>query len=131
MVRDSGSLLTVSKRILYISYDERTLIARRALLEQQGYSVTAARGFSEGSSVCADEGFDLLILGYSIPRRQKEQLLAIFRSHCAAPVLSLWRHREPLVETVNYVVFSDDPEQLLKSVATILLQDDPVQVSLT
>ena len=120
----------MSKRILYISYDERTLISRRALLEQQGYSVTSAHGFSEGSVACADADFDLLILGYSIPRRQKEQLLVVFRNHCAAPVLALWRHREPIVETVNYVVFSDDPEQLLKSVATILLQDAPFQVSL-
>ena len=120
----------MSKRILYISYDERTLIARRALLEQHGYSVRSACSFSEGAAVCANERVDLLVLGYSISRREKEQFLAIFRRHCAAPVLSLWRHREPILETVNYVVFSDDPEQFLKSVATILLQDDPLQVSL-
>src|SRR5262249_52473045 len=127
----SRSALTVSKRILYISYDERTLISRRALLERQGYAVASACSFTESAALCWDGECDLLILGYSIPRRHKEQLLSIFRSRCAAPVLSLWRRREPIVEAVNYVVFSDDPEQLLKSVATILLQDAPIQVSVT
>jgi len=112
----------MSKRILYISYDEQVLITRRALLERQGYVVKSALGFKEGMAACADGEFHLFILGHAVPPRDKELLIASFRRNCAAPILSLWRRNERVLDTANYVAFSDDPVQFLKSVAMILVR---------
>jgi len=112
----------MSKRILYVSYDEKVLIARRTLLEQRGYLVTAALGFKEAVAVCDDGEFQLFILGHAIPPKDKERLSAIFRRNCSAPILALWRRHEPVSDTADYVAFSDDPTQFLKNVARVLVQ---------
>src|SRR5262249_17422623 len=105
--------------ILYVSYDDRILIARRTLLEGEGYLVSSALGFKEATAACGDGEFDLFILGHSIPYSDKERLIALFRSNSPAPILSLWRRDERVLDTVNYVAFSDDPGLLVKNIATI------------
>lgn len=112
----------MSQRILYISYDEQLLVARRALLERQGYVVTSALGFKEAMAACGGGGFHLFILGHAVPLKDKERLIASFRKNCGAPILSLWRRNEPVLDTANYVAFSDDPARFLTSVAMILFR---------
>jgi DNA-binding response OmpR family regulator len=113
----------MSKRILYVSYDEQILIARRRLLEQHGYVVTSALGFKEAMNVCGDDKeFQLFILGHAIPPKDKERLIAVFRQNCSAPILSLWRRNERVLDIADYVAFSDDPAQFLKSVAMIFVR---------
>ena len=109
-----------AKRILLISYDERLLIARRMLLEREGYSVSSALGLKEALGNCNDGSFDLLILGHSIPINDKEGLIRTFRAHSAAPILSLWENDEAVSNSVDYLAFSDAPEKLLGHVETIL-----------
>jgi DNA-binding response OmpR family regulator len=108
------------QKILCVSYDDRVLLTRRQLLEQRGYNVTTALGFKESVALCGDSGFDLLILGTSIPHSDKVKLMNKFRQSCAAPVLSLWRTYEPIVDTVDYIEFSDDPAEFVKGVGVIL-----------
>ena len=45
------------KQILLISYDERLLIARRLLLEKQGYRLLSALGPKEALANCNDGSF--------------------------------------------------------------------------
>jgi DNA-binding response OmpR family regulator len=80
-----------AKRILLISYDEQLLIARRMLLEREGYNVSSALGLKEALANCNDGAFDLLLLGHSIPITDKGGLIRTFRAHSSAPVLSLWK----------------------------------------
>jgi CheY-like chemotaxis protein len=112
----------MAERILYISYDEQVLIARRALLEREGYVVTSALGFKEAMAACAGGDFHLFILGHAVPQGDKDRLIALFRKNCSAPILSLWRRNEPVLDTANYVAFSEDPAQFLMSVAKILFR---------
>lgn len=111
----------MSRQILLISYDERTLIARRIHLEQAGYAVCSALGFKEAIANCKDGGsYDLLILGHSIPTHDKKDLIAAFRAYHTSPILSLWAHDEQIADSVDYLAFSDGPEKLLKNVVSIL-----------
>ncbi len=114
----------MSKHILFVSYDSRLLTERRRLLERQGYRVTSALGFKEASAVCKGSAFDLVILGHSIPYADKKKLIESLRNGFATPVLSLWQHDERVVDTADYLGFSDNPAQLLNSVATILAKGD-------
>ncbi len=111
----------MSKRILSVSY-ENLLLTRGALLEGQGYHVISALGFTQSAARCAEGNFDLFILGHSIPEDDKQELIRIFRAHCAAPVLALRRQGEEAPENADYRVFSLDPVRLLKTVAQVLYQ---------
>lgn len=118
-----------AKRILLISYDEQLLIARRMLLEREGYTVSSALRLKEALGNCNDGAFDLLILGHSIPITDKEGLIRTFRAHSSAPILSLWENDEAVTNSVDYLAFSDTPEKLLRNVETILTRRAPSQTS--
>jgi DNA-binding NtrC family response regulator len=68
----------MSKRILSVSYDMSLLATRKMLLEQKGYAVVNALGFSKALVSCRDSGFDLFILGHSIPHDDKLALIESF-----------------------------------------------------
>src|SRR5262249_17306957 len=110
---------TMSKHILLISYDHRLCIARRTLLEQEGYRVSSALGFREACGACQGGSFDLLILGQSIPRADKDELIAVFRAASDAPILSLWTHNDGGADGISYLAFSDTPDKFLANVETI------------
>lgn len=109
----------MSTRILSVSYDVNLLATRRMLLEMAGYTVTSALGFTESLEHCNSSGFDLFILGHSIPTKDKQELIRTFRKSCPAPILSLERVGELRVES-DFHASPDDPEKLLKTVGNIL-----------
>jgi hypothetical protein len=89
------------------------------LLEQRGYSVTNALGFSQATAHCVAGGFDLFILGHSIAHDDKLQLIETFRANCLAPILSLERRGEDLVPS-DFHASPDDPEKFIEVVDNIL-----------
>lgn len=117
--RPQGRAFPVSKLILSVSYDEALLRSRHAFLEWGGYKVTSALGFANALDGCKGGAFDLFILGHSIPSADKARLMKAFRSNSASPILSLWQQHEPIVENAEYLAFSDNPDELLRSVGTI------------
>ena len=109
----------MSKRILSVSYDVSLLATRRMLLEQRGYEVTSALGFTQAVAHCSNPEFDLFILGHSLPGTDKTELMRTFRDHCSAPVLSLERHGESRISS-DFHASPDDPEKFLEVVDEIL-----------
>jgi DNA-binding response OmpR family regulator len=107
------------KRILSVSYDESLLATRQMLLQKQGYSVTSALGFTAATEHCKNGGFDLFILGHSIPFEDKVHLMEAFRSKCSAPILSLDRHGEDQVSS-DFHASPFEPAPFLKVVDGIL-----------
>ena len=109
----------MSKRILSVSYDLSLLATRKMLLDQKGYDVTNALGFSQAIKSCHAGGFDLFVLGHSIPQQDKLALIEAFRSHCPAPILSLERHGEDFVPC-DYHASPDEPHRFVETVEAIL-----------
>ena len=109
----------MSRRILSVSYDVSLLATRRMLLEQRGYEVTSALGFTKAMEHCQQSHFDLFILGHSIPGADKLSLVKTFRENCSAPVLSLERHGDDFVES-DFHASPDDPERFIEVVDDIL-----------
>jgi CheY-like chemotaxis protein len=111
-------------RILSVSYDLSLLETRQLLLERCGYDVVSAEGFAAAIDACAPD-FDLVIMGHSIPRRDKRAIVAELRLHgCNARVLSLLRSNErPIPEAAEAV--HPDPQQVLDAVARLLSRDKP------
>ena len=107
------------KIILSVSYDLSLLATRKMLLEQKGYSVTNALGFTQAIKECRSGGFDLFILGHSIPETDKLALIDSFRTNCPAPILSLERHGEDFVPC-DYHASPDKPEKFVEAVENSL-----------
>ena len=115
----------MKKRILSISYDLSLLTTRQMLLEAAGYVVTSALGFAEAMEICKKRhDFDLILMGHSMPQKDKSLLLAALRPECSAPVISILRHGDsPPAETSFYVDSQDGPRTLLQTVRAALERD--------
>ena len=108
-------------RILSITYDETLLRTREMILEGAGHEVTSALGLEDGRKACAHRGFQLFILGHSIPERDKIELVARFRAtNPTAPVIALTRAGEPRLKEVDAYLNPGDPEELLRAIARTL-----------
>src|SRR5215471_16434222 len=79
-------------RILSVSYDEALRRTRQLLLEAQGYQLISTDRLESTLEQCKLGGFDLFVLGHSIPQEDKQRLVEAFRQHCSAPTISLRRH---------------------------------------
>lgn len=107
------------KRILSVSYDDLLLVTRQMILEKSGYEVTSALGFTKALEFCQESGFDLFILGHSIPESDKLHLIMKFRETCAAPILSLERLGEKRIPC-DFHATPDDPKNFIEVVDNIL-----------
>ena len=110
------------KKLLSISYDEPLLVTRHMLLKQAGYDVTSAAGFTEALEH-QSEKFDLILIGHSVPPKDKSALIAQLSKHYRAPLLSIRRHGdEPIPEADFSVDAHDGPEALLAEVHKALAE---------
>lgn len=110
-------------RILSISYDSVLLATRHMMLEQAGYEVVSAVGFAEALEYCAGD-FDLIIMGHSIPQKDKRAMLdEIHRHGCNAPLISLLRVGEaPIPEATRGI--DPSPQHLIQAVKEILANSE-------
>jgi DNA-binding response OmpR family regulator len=106
--------------ILSVSYDPNLLFTRQLILEQAGYQVTSALGFTKALAYCKNSSFNLLILGHSIPHSDKCALVESFRASCSAPIVLLLRPGEPHVDGVQHYLSPDNPRMLLEEIAAIV-----------
>ena len=111
-------------RILSISYDPSLLRTRQLMLEMAGYDVVSAEGFADALEHCTGR-FDLVIVGHSIPQKDKRAIVAeLHQRGCDAPLLSLLRPGEGKIPEATYGIDPFLPEQLLTSVKWILSGKD-------
>jgi|SRR5581483_3728936 len=107
-------------RILSISYDYNLLATRRLMLEEAGYEVISAEGFTEATERC-EANFDLIIIGHSIPQKDKRAIVAECRKHgCFAPIVSLLRFGEKPIPEAAFGLDPGNPWELLKAIDQIL-----------
>jgi CheY-like chemotaxis protein len=114
--------LAMNKRILSVSYDQPLLVTRQMILEQAGFDVSSAFGFAEALEVCQTRhDFDLILMGHSMPQKDKMALIAALRPKCSAPLLSILRHGDSPIPQADYSVDSaDGPAVLLDAVKAAL-----------
>ena len=112
--------------ILSVSYDESLLKTRHMMLEQCGYRVVSALGFTDAMKQCSEGGpFDLFVLGHSIPVHDKQALVKAFRSAYGSVVVALKRSGEDLASTgADFQADPGDPAGLLRLIAKIIQARD-------
>ena len=107
-------------RILLASSDESLLRTRQMLFEEKGHEVVSSLGIVSSLEHCRAGGFDLFILGHSIPHPQKKRLGENFKRLCPAPIISL--RRIPSERNMCGADYYSDPEpdELLQLVDRII-----------
>jgi DNA-binding response OmpR family regulator len=112
----------MAKRILSISYDRSLLWTRQLLLEQLGYEVLSAEGFAQAWDAIEERknNFDLIILGHSIPPKDKSAIVQHMRDSSQAPILALLRPYESPVAEAARSIDAGDPGAFLHSVKDML-----------
>jgi DNA-binding response OmpR family regulator len=88
------------------------------LLESHGYRVVSIPVLGEGLEECNQGKFDLFILGHSIPRHDKEVLVAAFRAHSRAPIIALKKYGEEIT-SADFEI-DPDPAELLEVVSRLV-----------
>lgn len=115
-------------RILSTSYDEALLRTRGWMLEREGHEVVSAMGFHEARDACNQPGFDLFIMGHSIPKKDKEDLISCFRAvNPNAPIVALIRSNEPRISQVDAYVHPGNPEDLIRILRPLLTSGRPTR----
>ena len=111
----------MAKRILSISNDASLLWTRKSLLEHAGYEVVSPDGFAAAFDACEAENgdFDLVVVGHSVPRVDKERIIAHVRKKCRCPILALLRPHESSVRGADVSVEAD-PNIFLAAVKRML-----------
>jgi len=112
----------MNKHILSVSYDQPLLVTRQMILEQAGFNVSSAFGFAEALEICKTRhDFDLILMGHSMPQKDKMALLTALRPKCSAPLLPILRHGDSPTPQADYSVDSaDGPVVLLEAVKAAL-----------
>ena len=107
-------------RILSVSYDPTLLRTREMLLQSRGYEVVSAEGFAEAVESCEGE-FDLIVIGHSIPHKDKRAIVAELRRHgCVAPIVSLLRFGEQPIPEATHGVDPSNPREMLDTIEDML-----------
>lgn len=115
----------MAKRILSISYDRALLWTRQLLLEQLGFEVLSAEGFSQAWEAAEnrENRFNLIILGHSIPPTDKKAIINHMRDSCDCPILALLRPFESPVSEAAISIDAGDPHALVNAVREMLGQN--------
>ena len=110
------------RRILSISYDESLLATRQMILEQAGFEVISALGYAESMERSNKGPFDLVVLGHSLPLKDKSAIVAALKKAKSKPkVLSIRRHGyAPIPEADASVEAVEGPLALLEAVRQVL-----------
>jgi CheY-like chemotaxis protein len=112
---------TTPASILSITYDASLAATREMLFTSVGFQVSSASTVNQALQLCANQDFDLIVIGHSMPLEQTRFLVKGLRLRCDAPLLVLQRPGESLVPGVDYVFDStESPALLLEAVVSIV-----------
>lgn len=108
-------------RILSVTYDPSLAATREMLFSSVGFQVSSTSNINHALELCANNEFDLVVIGHSMPMEQTRLLVKGLRLRCDTPLLVLQRPGESLVAGVDYIFDStESPALLLESVVNIL-----------
>ena len=111
----------MKNRILSVSYDRALLDTRHMLLTNAGFKAKSAVGFTAAIELCRSGQFDLIILGHSIPSKDKDAIMEQARKSSDAPVLALTRTGELNPDKADHHLdAAEGPESLIAKVNSIL-----------
>ncbi len=99
----------LAKSVLSISYDGAALATQHHILEREGYVVVSALDLRWAKAQCRSGEFDLVVIGYSVPQADIEELVQAFSAASPAPVVIVLRTGERSIRGADSFSVSDEP----------------------
>jgi len=88
------------------------------MLQERGYEVISIVG--NATEQCERGGFDLFVIGHSVPEAEVDEMIGAWRRGCDAPIVFVLRNGNREREGGHHYVNSLDPDELVETVTTIL-----------
>jgi DNA-binding NtrC family response regulator len=111
--------MPIRKTVMCVSWLSYLATTREMLLNQAGYAVVSAIGKEQAISKW-DASVDLLVLGHSLPRAEKQALIEWFKEHSKSPILSLLKPNQQKLPEADFGVEAHNPDDVVKAVREIL-----------
>src|SRR5258708_34332732 len=83
-----------ARAILSVSYDTSLARTREMLFSNAGFQVSSVLTVAEAVRECGECPFALIVIGHSIPLKDRETLVKALRSRFTHPILALIRPNE-------------------------------------
>lgn len=94
---------------------------RHYIFENAGFDVISAYGFSDAMEQCREGTFDVVVLGHTLPPKDKTALVTLLRERCHCSVVSIRKPGQGKHPDADYSVDSGEgPETLLAAVKEAL-----------
>jgi CheY-like chemotaxis protein len=109
-------------RILSVSFDNLSGMARNAMLAQGGYAVSPATSTTRAFELLNTLRFDLVIIAASVPEAERRLLyLEIKRKYADIPVMLMNAgDLDPMIRARAHIPAEASPAQLMQAVSSIV-----------
>src|SRR5437660_1282294 len=108
-------------RILSISFDNLTGIARNVLLAHAGYAVSPATSTTRAFELLGTWPFDLVIIGDTVPEAERRLLFLEIKRKFEVPVLLMDPgEADPMMRARAHIRANASPEELMRAVASLV-----------
>jgi len=112
------------RRILNVAKSDSLLNSRSAVLQGAGYEVVGAVDILGVKAACETHpSFDLVIIGYALPKEEKRRVMGVLRQFCGTtPIMELFSPGTAPVdeEADEQLATSGEADMLLREVAEVL-----------
>ena len=107
--------------ILAASNEPKLLESRSSILRSAGYAVAQVLSVNQAIELLGKSHFDLVLLGHSIPARDRDDLTRLIRaSGLLTPVVTVAPLTDPLPYEAADLIVESSPEMLLSGIREIL-----------
>src|SRR2546430_694697 len=101
-------------RILSITFDNLTGIARNVLLAQAGYAVSPATSTTRAFELLGALRFDLVIIGDTVPEAERRLLFLEIKRKFDVPILLMdLGEADPMIRARAHIHAKASPEELM------------------
>ena len=108
-------------RILSISFDNLTGIARNVLLAHGGYAVSPATSTTRAFELLDTWRFDLVIIGDTVPEAERRLLFLEIMRKFEVPILLMDRgNADPMIRARAHIHANASPEELMQAVGSLV-----------
>jgi len=110
-------------RVLVVGRQRELALYRAEFLRLAGYSVDTPEDVDEALRVIKNDGFDAIVLSYTLPTETVQQLAESAREHCPdCPVIAIadTKKFDRLISPDAIALAKDGPEALLSALKRVL-----------
>jgi DNA-binding response OmpR family regulator len=112
----------VGHKVLNVTADPELGSLRAQVMQSGGYEVVSAANIIEVEQACELHSFDAIVIGHTIPVKEKRRISAILRERCkpTTPIIAVYAESPEEADDVALAVSAHHPQALLDALNSVL-----------